>query len=144
MAGQLFPAKGSPILLSKPAMILGRAAGCDIVINEKVVSNRHCMLLFDWNNWTVMDLGSTNGTETKGQAADDWTPLPSGSTLILARRLRFVIEYVPDIERARFSGATLDEKTLSIVKETHGYGEFGPATTRLSGKYRPFEPTQSQ
>src|SRR5215471_3716666 len=43
MAGQLFPAKGSPILLSKPAMILGRAAGCDIVINEKVVSNRLCM-----------------------------------------------------------------------------------------------------
>jgi pSer/pThr/pTyr-binding forkhead associated (FHA) protein len=144
MAGQLFPARGKPHPLSKPEIIIGRAAGCDIVINERFISNRHCTLLFDGNLWLVLDLGSTNGTETKEQLAVDWTPLPPGSTLILARRLRFVIEYVPDIERARFFGDKVDTGTLSVLKETEGYGEFGPATTRLSGRYRPLDQSKTQ
>jgi hypothetical protein len=131
MAGQLFPTAGPPVLLSKPEMVIGRAPNCDIVLNASFVSSRHCVLTFDGKQWNVQDLGSTNGTETKNIVALDLTPLPPGSTLIIARRLRYVIEYDPDLEKARFSGGT------EVIGDIDDYAEMGPATARLTGRHSP-------
>ena len=113
-------------------MVIGRADGCDIVIKAKFISNRHCVLMFDGELWWVKDLDSTNGTDTKDQAAYELTPLPSGGTLILARRLHFVIEYIPEVERARFEGGKLGDSVLDVLDETRGNAEYGPATSRLT------------
>ena len=48
--------------LTKPEIILGRDAGCDCLINDKTVSNRHACLSFHHQQWWLEDLGSTNGT----------------------------------------------------------------------------------
>jgi predicted component of type VI protein secretion system len=143
MAGQLFPTAGAPIVLSKPEMVIGRALGCDIVIPEKFVSNRHCQLKFDGNMWMVKDLGSTNGTDTTSRSAFEWAPLPPGSTLIIARRMRLVIEYVPSIERARFGDGDVAQHVAEAVESTHGYAEYGPATSRLTGRQEPLKKKES-
>jgi len=43
-------------------LIVGRDAGCDIVIADDAVSSRHCELACSAGTVTVRDLGSTNGT----------------------------------------------------------------------------------
>lgn len=48
--------------LTKSEIILGRDAGCDCLINDKTVSNRHACLSFHHQQWWLEDLGSTNGT----------------------------------------------------------------------------------
>lgn len=43
-------------------LLLGRAPGCDIVLNDPTVSRRHARLRFRDGNWVLQDLRSTNGT----------------------------------------------------------------------------------
>jgi pSer/pThr/pTyr-binding forkhead associated (FHA) protein len=129
MAGRLFPAGGgSSISLNKPVMILGRALGCDVQINQAVVSNRHCRLQFDGRQWVVQDLGSRNGTMVNGLPVTR-KELKTGDTLIISAKFRFVIEYDALVERRRFAG--MDEHEKSAVGDDHSFEEYGPATKRL-------------
>ena len=56
--------------LSKPRIILGRGAGCDIQLPDSEVSRRHAMLEIRDEKATVTDLGSTNGTYVEGMRVD--------------------------------------------------------------------------
>jgi hypothetical protein len=59
--------------------ILGRAAGCDVVIDDSHVSQRHARLdIADGGAW-LTDLGSTNGTFVDRRRVEDpvWIPAPS-------------------------------------------------------------------
>jgi len=48
--------------LTKTEIILGRDPGCDCLLNDITVSNRHACLSFHHQQWWLEDLGSTNGT----------------------------------------------------------------------------------
>jgi pSer/pThr/pTyr-binding forkhead associated (FHA) protein len=48
--------------LTKSEIIMGRDPGCDCILNDKTVSNRHACLSFHHQRWWLEDLGSTNGT----------------------------------------------------------------------------------
>jgi pSer/pThr/pTyr-binding forkhead associated (FHA) protein len=50
------------ILLAKSEVVLGRDPGCDCILNDKTVSNKHTRLSFHHQLWWLEDLGSTNGT----------------------------------------------------------------------------------
>jgi pSer/pThr/pTyr-binding forkhead associated (FHA) protein len=50
------------VRLAKPEVVLGRDPGCDCILNDKTVSNRHACLSFHHQLWWLEDLGSTNGT----------------------------------------------------------------------------------
>ena len=50
------------ILLAKSEVVLGRDPGCDCILNDKTVSNKHARLSFHHQLWWLEDLGSTNGT----------------------------------------------------------------------------------
>ncbi len=81
--GKLVPCGGGPPLpLGQPRILIGRDAGCDIVIRSPVVSGRHCLLEWADGGWTVRDLGSKNGTRVDGVRGTE-QPLPPGSTLWL-------------------------------------------------------------
>ena len=45
-----------------PATVIGRAAECDLAIEDKYLSSRHARFSLDEGDLTVEDLGSTNGT----------------------------------------------------------------------------------
>src|SRR5262249_34037018 len=50
----------------KPILLLGRHQECDIQLNSRKVSRRHCCIAHISNHLVVRDLGSTNGIRING------------------------------------------------------------------------------
>jgi pSer/pThr/pTyr-binding forkhead associated (FHA) protein len=57
---------GPSILLDKPILLLGRHPECDIQIDSRKVSRRHCCIAQVHDHLVVRDLGSTNGIRING------------------------------------------------------------------------------
>lgn len=57
---------GPSILLDKPILLLGRHGECDIQLNSRKVSRRHCCIAHVHDYLVVRDLGSTNGVRING------------------------------------------------------------------------------
>src|SRR5206468_8681556 len=57
---------GPSILLDKPILLLGRHPECDIQIDSRKVSRRHCCIAQVNDYLIVRDLGSTNGIRING------------------------------------------------------------------------------
>ena len=58
---------GPSILLDKPILLLGRHGECDVQLNSRKVSRRHCCIAQVNDYLVVRDLGSTNGVRINGQ-----------------------------------------------------------------------------
>ena len=58
---------GPSILLDKPILLLGRHPECDIQIDSRKVSRRHCCIAQVHDYLVVRDLASTNGTWINGR-----------------------------------------------------------------------------
>lgn len=50
---------------------VGRVEGNDVVVADASVSGSHCEILKDGENYTVKDLGSTNGTFLNGRRIEE-------------------------------------------------------------------------
>jgi len=57
---------GPSILLDKPILLLGRHPECDIQIESRKISRRHCRIAQVSDYLVVRDLGSTNGVRING------------------------------------------------------------------------------
>jgi predicted component of type VI protein secretion system len=57
---------GPSILLDKPILLLGRHPECDIQIDSRKISRRHCCIAQVNDYLVVRDLGSTNGVRING------------------------------------------------------------------------------
>jgi pSer/pThr/pTyr-binding forkhead associated (FHA) protein len=67
MPAQLLPLNEGPsILLDKPILLIGRHPECDIQIDSRKVSRRHCCIAQVGDCLVVRDLGSTNGIRING------------------------------------------------------------------------------
>src|ERR1700676_3437963 len=67
MPAQLVALTEEPsILLDKPIMLFGRNPECDIQIDSRKVSRRHCCIAQVNDYLVVRDLGSTNGLRING------------------------------------------------------------------------------
>ena len=60
------PRPGRRFSLTQPAIIIGREAGNDVVVNHPEVSRRHASLTWDGRQFIIQDLGSANGTFVNG------------------------------------------------------------------------------
>jgi pSer/pThr/pTyr-binding forkhead associated (FHA) protein len=58
---------GPSVLIDKPILLFGRHEECDVQLNSKKVSRRHCLLAQTDDYLVVRDLGSTNGVKVNGQ-----------------------------------------------------------------------------
>jgi pSer/pThr/pTyr-binding forkhead associated (FHA) protein len=68
---------GDPVPLTKPELVVGRRASCDICLDYENVSGKHCVLRLIHGVWHVRDMGSTNGTTVNGSPiASDHSVLP--------------------------------------------------------------------
>jgi DNA-binding NtrC family response regulator len=61
-------------------LVVGKGAGCDVVLDDPFVSSRHLRVEARAGRWHVADLGSTNGT-LLGGARVERAELPLGVTL---------------------------------------------------------------
>jgi predicted component of type VI protein secretion system len=72
LVGYLMPAQlvslaeGPSILLDKPILLIGRHPECDIQIDSRKISRRHCCIAQVEDYLVVRDLGSTNGVRING------------------------------------------------------------------------------
>src|SRR3954449_2375865 len=57
---------GPNLLLDKPILLLGRHAECDIQIDSRKISRRHCCIAQVSDYLVVRDLCSTNGIRING------------------------------------------------------------------------------
>ena len=53
--------------LDGPTVVIGRSSDCDIVVGDPNVSRRHAEVRRVGRGFSLVDLGSTNGTEVNGQ-----------------------------------------------------------------------------
>jgi predicted component of type VI protein secretion system len=58
--------EGQDILLDKPILLLGRHQECDIQLNSRKISRRHCCIAQVNDHLVVRDLCSTNGIRING------------------------------------------------------------------------------
>ncbi len=64
---RLIPADGSaPFELTRDVVLVGRGDDCDLRVEHKSVSKRHCVLVRTDGLVLLRDLGSTNGTRVNG------------------------------------------------------------------------------
>ena len=65
-------------------LIFGRGRTCDVTIDHPTVSRQHAALRLD-APMAIRDLGSANGTTTRGQelVPDEWAPLHAGEAIHL-------------------------------------------------------------
>src|ERR1700737_4412167 len=67
MPAQLVALSDGPnILLDKPILLLGRHPECDVQIDSRKISRRHCCIAQVSDYLVVRDLGSTNGVRING------------------------------------------------------------------------------
>jgi hypothetical protein len=84
------PVLTPPATERKGAVLVGRSHGCAIVYDEPSVSRAHAALRRRDGGWSVVDLGSTNGTYVNGLRVTE-APVEDGDRLDLGRvRVRFV------------------------------------------------------
>jgi hypothetical protein len=59
------------ISITRSPVVIGRLSTTDVVLSDPNVSRRHAELRRDGDTWTVVDLGSTNGTMVNGKLAKE-------------------------------------------------------------------------
>ncbi len=67
---------GPSILIDKPILLFGRHEECDVQLNSKKVSRRHCCVAQVNDYLVVRDLGSTNGVRVNGKRVTEGRLVP--------------------------------------------------------------------
>ena len=67
---------GPSILIDKPILLFGRHEECDVQLNSKKVSRRHCCVAQVNDYLVVRDLGSTNGVRINGERVAEGKLIP--------------------------------------------------------------------
>lgn len=75
-------ADGPSLLLDKPVLLVGRHEECDIQLNSRKISRKHCVIAQVGETLVVRDLGSTNGVRVNGVRVSDGT-LHTGDELVI-------------------------------------------------------------
>lgn len=84
------PRGGQVLPLAEPVTTLGRAATCQVVIEDDFASRRHAQILLRDDCYWLRDLGSKNGTLLDGQPVTGETLLADGAMIQIGEvRLRF-------------------------------------------------------
>ena len=73
--------KGTRLPIRVPVVNIGRAEYNDIVLGDESVSTAHAKLQRREGVWTLVDLGSTNGTFVDGEQVQGEVPLGPGATV---------------------------------------------------------------
>jgi len=79
--------KGKIISAPCADFTLGRASEADVNIKDKLISRKHCRLIFEEGKWYLEDLGSTNGTWIVGQKAERRVLLPFRTSVRIGRTI---------------------------------------------------------
>jgi len=80
--------EGPSIWLDKPILLIGRHPECDIQIDSRKISRRHCCIAQVSDYLIVRDLGSTNGVRINGVRVVEGRIAPGDELTIGGNRYR--------------------------------------------------------
>jgi predicted component of type VI protein secretion system len=86
---------GPSVLLDKPILLIGRHPECDIQIDSRKISRRHCCIAQVADYLVIRDLGSTNGIRINGDRVLEGRLDEGDEVLIGASRYRVSWEEEP-------------------------------------------------
>src|SRR5262245_41609648 len=87
--------EGPSILVDKPILLLGRHPECDIQIDSRKISRRHCCIAQVNDYLVVRDLDSTNGIRINGVRVVEGRLMPGDELTIGNHRYQVSWEEVP-------------------------------------------------
>src|SRR5215813_6085880 len=102
---------GPSILVDKPILLVGRHPECDIQLDSRKISRRHCCIAQVADYLVVRDLGSTNGIRINGTRVVEGRLNQDDELMIGALRYRVCCDSLPS------SLAPVDE--AAAVAELH-------------------------
>jgi predicted component of type VI protein secretion system len=159
---QIMPAQlmalddGPSILLDKPVLLLGRHPECDIQIDSRKISRKHCVIAQVNDYLVVRDLGSTNGIRINGVRVAEGR-LASGDELAVGNyRYRLIWDTVPEspkmvrgAPRAGGPSRDPDDELLESLEEPVPLGDPEPFDANLphpaiDGAPPPFRPATAK
>lgn len=89
------PHTGQEFNLCRFATSVGRSISCDVVLTDKAVSRQHAVLYCLKGQFSVEDVGSTNGTMVNGRKLKERTALRAGDEIRIGiTKLVFLV--IPD------------------------------------------------
>jgi two-component system cell cycle response regulator len=80
------PQTGLQRALDQDSIVIGRATGCDFVLEDTALSRRHCRIFRAPEGLVVEDLGSSNGTFLDGQIVRTPQRIEDGARIQLGRQ----------------------------------------------------------
>ena len=83
-------------MLDKPILLIGRDPECDIQIDSRKISRRHCCIAQVNDYLVVRDLGSTNGIRVNGMRVQEGNLKASDELMIGGSRFRVSWEVAPE------------------------------------------------
>jgi predicted component of type VI protein secretion system len=92
---------GPSVLLDKPILLIGRHPECDIQIDSRKISRRHCCIAQVADYLVIRDLGSTNGIRINGDRVLEGRLDEGDVVLIGASRYRVSWEEEPEAKPSR-------------------------------------------
>jgi len=96
----------SRVLPGSGSVLVGRDAGTDVPLGDPSVSRTHAAVLRWENGWTLLDLGSRDGTTLNGRPVTDGTPLRPGDVVRCGNVVLLVADARPGpVPEARTPGA---------------------------------------
>lgn len=89
---------GPAVMVAGPQTLVGRNPDCDLRLESRGVSGRHCEFRAHGSFWQVVDLGSKNGVFVNGQRVASQLLTP-GDRLSIAGEVHFLVTSGPDAPR---------------------------------------------
>ena len=90
---------GTVIPLDISEITIGRDPACDVRLGDEGISRRHIRLAASGQEWTVEDMGSTNGTTVNGEKLAGRRELGEGDRILMGHTvLKFVRQAEIDTE----------------------------------------------
>src|SRR5262249_9177311 len=87
---------GPSILLDKPVLLLGRHPECDVQIESRKISRKHCVIAQVNDYLVVRDLDSTNGIRINGVRVTEGRLAPGDELTVGSFRFRLTWDTVPE------------------------------------------------
>ena len=91
----------------KDGAVIGRSRSADLQFEEKTLSRQHAKIVFSGGKWTLVDLGSSNGTFVNGVAVHTEMALTHGDEIRLGELSMTFMSALPDAVYSRVD-VTLD------------------------------------